>query len=279
MDTTWNRYILVLVTSWLVFFFAAKFRLVHEPVSLTIFGILYMWIPGIIAIWSAKQENIQLPLFRRVNKYWILAPLTALLLGLLAVPVSIPFGEYVGLENVRIFFQQFSIELADSFSPSILYLFVILTVIITGITFNTIAALGEELLWRGYLWEKLKDRGFWQASYLIGLLWGIWHMPLIYFLGYNYPGWPAIGSFIFIILCMLMSPFLSYFRQKGNSILPASFFHGVFNAAPGLCFILFKQFDSLWVGLTSIPFIGLLFLLNVVWLSVRVNYLSRKTQG
>ena len=49
----------------------------------------------------------------------------------------------------------------------------------------TVAAFGEELGWRGFLTTALAPLGFWPSALIIGILWGLWHAPMI-LLGYNF---------------------------------------------------------------------------------------------
>jgi membrane protease YdiL (CAAX protease family) len=48
-----------------------------------------------------------------------------------------------------------------------------------GITINAVAGFGEELGWRGFLLREFDYMGFWKSSAIIGVIWGIWHAPLI----------------------------------------------------------------------------------------------------
>jgi membrane protease YdiL (CAAX protease family) len=55
---------------------------------------------------------------------------------------------------------------------------------ITGIAFGIPAGLFEEIGWTGYAFPKMsKDRPPLPASVWLGLLWGLWHLPVIDFLG------------------------------------------------------------------------------------------------
>ena len=63
---------------------------------------------------------------------------------------------------------------------------------------NTFAALGEEVGWRGFLYPRLKERfGAAKGRLLGGLIWGVWHWPVMIFAGYNYGtaywGAPVLG--------------------------------------------------------------------------------------
>lgn len=54
---------------------------------------------------------------------------------------------------------------------------------------NLLPALGEELGWRGWLLPKPLPLGTLPALLVSGVIWGLWHAPII-LLGYNYPDAP-----------------------------------------------------------------------------------------
>ena len=56
--------------------------------------------------------------------------------------------------------------------------------LIAGVTINAVAAFGEEYGWRNYLVGALRDVKFPKAALFIGVVWGIWHFPLI-LMGHN----------------------------------------------------------------------------------------------
>ncbi|HEV2460197.1 MAG TPA: CPBP family glutamic-type intramembrane protease, partial [Ktedonobacterales bacterium] len=52
-----------------------------------------------------------------------------------------------------------------------------------GLTFGVVAGLLEEIGWTGFaLPRMLQQQRFLPASVLLGLLWGLWHLPVIDFL-------------------------------------------------------------------------------------------------
>ena len=101
-----------------------------------------------------------------------------------------------------------------------------------GVTVNALFALGEEFGWRGYLLWELAPLGFWRASGVIGVLWGVWHAPIVLD-GYNYPSFPLVGVAAMTVATVAFSPLYTYFVVRARSVLAAGFFHGVFNAAGG----------------------------------------------
>ncbi|MBA7704208.1 hypothetical protein ES703_113009 [subsurface metagenome] len=122
--------------------------------------------------------------------------------------------------------------------------------LIAGITINAVAGFGEELGWRGFLQREFGYRGFWISSALIGLIWGIWHAPLI-LQGHNYPEHPVAGIFMMIVWCMLLGPIFSYIRIKSKSVIAVAIIHGSLNATYGLSIMLIKGGNDLIIGITG----------------------------
>lgn len=95
-----------------------------------------------------------------------------------------------------------------------------------------VLAFGEEAGWRGFALPRLVDRhGFWLGSFILGLIWCVWHYPKLLgspYLGSFSEALPLIGLFSLqivianFILCWL------YFRS-GRSILVPSLYHAGFN--------------------------------------------------
>lgn len=100
---------------------------------------------------------------------------------------------------------------------------------LVGALINSVVLINEELGWRGFMLSKLEHLSFWARHLAIGLVWGIWHIPIIA-AGHNYPGEPILGSAVFIVYCMLLSPIIGYYAERSNSVFGATIFHGSFNA-------------------------------------------------
>jgi len=139
--------------------------------------------------------------------------------------------------------------------------------LIVGGTLNAIFAFGEEIGWRGFLWNELKELGFFRASFLIGLIWGVWHSPLVV-RGYNYPIHPKIGVILMIVFCILYTPLINYIRVKTGSVISCAIMHGTINGTGQLAFFLVKGGGDLTVGITGLAGLLVLFIGNVVLFSV-----------
>lgn len=98
-----------------------------------------------------------------------------------------------------------------------------------GLTVNAIFAMAEEIMWRGYLAQAFAGRPFCKKYVTIGVLWGLWHIPLIA-LGYNYGTANALpGSVLFIGFCVVMSLVLGFVVERTRSVWLAAVLHGTFN--------------------------------------------------
>jgi hypothetical protein len=139
----------------------------------------------------------------------------------------------------------------------------IIQCIVAGSTLNALFGYGEERGWREYLLERFDQLGFgfWQNSFLTGLIWGFWHFPVI-LCGHNYPTHPRLGVLWMTISAALLSPLFHYFTEKANTVpkcATASIMHGVFNASYMLSGMFLKGGNCLtnclfgvsgWIALT-----------------------------
>lgn len=97
-----------------------------------------------------------------------------------------------------------------------------------------LAATLEELGWRGYAFDSLESRfGFVRASLLFGVLWSLWHLPLVLVQdSYQYVIlreniWYAVNFFVGIIP---MGVIISWICMKhGRSVLATIVFHFIVN--------------------------------------------------
>lgn len=106
--------------------------------------------------------------------------------------------------------------------------FVILNALVIGPLANILAFFGEEYGWRGFLLTALTRMGRVKGVFLVGVVWGIWHAPLI-LMGYNYPEQPVLGVLLMILFCVLVGYFFAYAVYKSKGVWTAAFLHGVNN--------------------------------------------------
>ena len=99
-----------------------------------------------------------------------------------------------------------------------------------GALVNTIFAAGEEIGWRGWLQTALLPLGVWPAMLITGVVWGLWHAPVI-LLGYNFGRTDVTGLLLMIGGCVAWGVFFGWLRLRSRSVWPAALAHGSLNAA------------------------------------------------
>ena len=114
-----------------------------------------------------------------------------------------------------------------------------------AIPINMIFTFGEEFGWRGYLLPHLSALGGISASIITGVVWGLWHAPIIVLDGYNYPGYPWLGVGMMVIFTASLSIIFAWLRFRSGSIWPSTMAHAVINAQAGFGILLLSSADSL----------------------------------
>jgi membrane protease YdiL (CAAX protease family) len=103
-----------------------------------------------------------------------------------------------------------------------------LNTVIIGPFLGLIISFGEEYGWRGFLQTELIRLGRIRGVLLLGIIWGIWHWPLIW-MGYNYPDQPVLGSVFMVAYCIILAYFLAYAVFKSKGIWTAAYLHALNN--------------------------------------------------
>ena len=131
---------------------------------------------------------------------------------------------------------------------------------------NGLFAFGEEFGWRAYLLPKLLALGRRRAIVLSGVIWGVWHWPILamgYNYGFAYPGFPWTGMLAFLAFTVGAGTFLSVLTIREGSVWPASIGHGAINAIAGVAVLFVAGQPNSLLGPTPV---GLLAALP--WLAV-----------
>jgi len=113
--------------------------------------------------------------------------------------------------------------------------------------------------------KELLPLGQWPALLLSGIIWGMWHAPIIV-MGRNYPGHPVLGPFLMIGFCLLMGIILGWLQLAAGSVWAPALAHGTLNAVAGLPLMMMTGLNLTIGGPTSslIGWIGIA--ACVVWL-------------
>ncbi|MCC8088031.1 MAG: CPBP family intramembrane metalloprotease [Rikenellaceae bacterium] len=265
MKTAIYFIIFTYLTSWILA--TAAFLLGLREASgpaYTLFGMIYMWIPAICAYILNKRSK-EKPLRRviisfRFNRWFYIAGAFPIIFTFLTLGINIFFPD--------VSFSISKLLLSDKTSQQEVFVIgyilkILLKAIFAGYTINAFFALGEELGWRGYLLEALKGGKFLPVSLFIGIVWGLWHWPLIA-MGHNYPQHPILGIGMMVIWCILLSPVITYIVIKSKTVITAAIFHGTLNAVAGIASLFVIGGTDITNKVTGIAGFLALFILNIM---------------
>lgn len=235
-----------------------------NQILFTLFEALYMCFPLIVALVLQKIRGEKPSSTGLLNFKQSWAWLVGMLVPVLAVPLCILISGLVpgvhieyGAEQLISQFgldEETSATVASQFeamSPAVLIFSGLLSGLLAGCTINALFAFGEEYGWRNYLVNALDGCRFWKKALFIGVVWGIWHAPLI-LQGHNYPQHPVAGVALMCVFCILLGAVELYFVLKTKSVFPAAIIHGTFNAIAGFVLYFVQGGNDLTVGMTGV---------------------------
>jgi membrane protease YdiL (CAAX protease family) len=145
-------------------------------------------------------------------------------LPVLAIP---PVGILLVLEFLRTF-------VGPSFTPGLL---------VYGIAAGVVAGFFEEIGWTGFAFPRLRARfGALGGALLLGLLWGVWHLPVVDSLGAASPHDHALPAFFaaFVAVVIAVRVLIAWVYANTGSVLMAQLTHAsstgflVVLSAPGV---------------------------------------------
>jgi uncharacterized protein len=224
-----------------------------------------MWSPGCAALLTCKLLGRNL---RSIGWGW--GETRYEVIGyLVPLAYSIVIYGFVWLTGIGGFYNKgFVDQVTNSFGlgPMPVWASIMLYFVFTG-TFTVIrdcaTVIGEEIGWRGFLVPELaKKHGFPATAIISGLIWAIWHYPVILFADYR----GATPAWFYVPLLTLMMPFLAFLwtwlRLKSKSIWPCVLLHASHNS------FIQQFFDPITVyrnrtGYVAGEFGGALFLISI----------------
>jgi uncharacterized protein len=123
---------------------------------------------------------------------------------------------------------------------------------------SALTATGEELGWRGHMVPRLVQAGVPRPLLVGGVIWGLWHAPLILSGQYASGPYPWLSALVFFVSITMDSYVFGRVRLASGSVWPAVLFHSAWNS------IIQTGFDScvpghdashagnIWVGESGI---------------------------
>jgi membrane protease YdiL (CAAX protease family) len=185
-------------------------------------GLMVPAIVAILLIWGQPVDALKRDFKCRLLSLSLIRP-GIFLLSLTLMPLSVLLSIFISLDFGGSV-EQLQISEAFSFNtgfvPVLLLLF--------------LAALFEELGWRGYGFESLeKGRSFLSASVIFGVIWSLWHLPLLWVHNsyqyeiYQQNPWYALNFYLSTAVLGVIISWVCHINQR--SILVAILFHFVVN--------------------------------------------------
>lgn len=127
---------------------------------------------------------------------------------------------------------------------------VLLVTILVSFPLGLLAALGEEIGWRGFLVPELaRTHRFATVVWISALIWLLFHAPIMLYGGYRSRAPLGYGLLMFALMVLGISVVLTWWRLDSGSVWPAALFHASHN--------LFVQavFDPLAVDVQPAPYL------------------------
>jgi len=124
---------------------------------------------------------------------------------------------------------------------------------------NAFVTFGEEFGWRAYLQPKLQPLGGRIMMLAMGVIWGVWHWPVIA-MGHNYgttyPGAPWGGLLLMLWFTLTLGTLLGWLTLRAGSVWPAVIGHGAINGIAALSTLFIKGQPNPLLGPMPVGLIG-----------------------
>jgi len=171
---------------------------------------------------------------------------------------------------VRILFNAYWVDPATIlevlYNKKVSLVSMVLNGIILGATVNGALALGEEVGWRGLMFEELKGSRL-KKSLIIGSIWCLWHWPFIATGYLNFPQSKALGLLPFWLFTTSVTYVMLALRER-DGVWSTAVLHGTLNGLGGLEFLAFPSLPdylrppagllggSVWALIAAVAFIA-----------------------
>jgi membrane protease YdiL (CAAX protease family) len=233
----------------------------NAPLLLSVLGLFLLVVLRIVA---GREAMARVWLAWGHWRYWLVFTLGIVVFSVLQVGLNAIFG--LGPTNLSL-----AIAIQGS-SPAITVIVFAVNMVLLMSILGIVIGFGEEYGWRGYLQNKLFKLGRVRGVLLLGVIWGIWHWPVI-LMGHNYPDRPLLGLVLMVLYTTGFGIVLGYAVLKSGSVLLVSFLHAITNQLANFLFVQlgFTPYDSAVsfglgiYGLTMLAIIALLILRDPIW--------------
>ena len=98
-----------------------------------------------------------------------------------------------------------------------------------GMGIGLVLAAGEEIGWRGYMLTRLIDSGVSRPVLVGGLIWALWHVPLVLGGVYAAGPSPALSAVLIVVSITSFGYVIGRLRLESGSVWPAVVLHAAWN--------------------------------------------------
>jgi len=193
-------------------------------------------------------------------RYWLLAwvlPAVGTILGAALYFALFPSAFDRGLGTLRAMLSAAAPD--QNVSPWTYLLVNTLQALLLAPILNALFCFGEEFGWRAYLLPKLLPLGTRKAVLVSGVIWGLWHAPVIamgHNYGLDYVGFPWLGMLAMVLFCVALGTLLGWLTLKEGSVWPAVIGHGAINGIAALGLLAQKGTPNTLLGPAPTGIIG-----------------------
>ena len=124
-----------------------------------------------------------------------------------------------------------------SITPKMIVILQLAQALLIAPLINGLFTFGEEFGWRAYLQPRLMPLGERRAYLLMGVIWGVWHWPVIamgHNYGLDYIGAPWLGMLVMIWFTLTLGTLLGWASLRAGSVWPAVIGHAAINGIAGI---------------------------------------------
>lgn len=191
-----------------------------------------MWAPAVGALLTVHIRKLDLASLgwgwgeNRWNLAGYLIPLGYAGIAYLIIWLT-GLGGFADAKNVAQFAEMLGWKNAE---PAIVVIGYVLLAATAGFVTSLTTGLGEEIGWRGFLAPRMAAlTGFTPSVFIVGLIWGAWHMPLLLFGDYNQGTEWWVSAPCFMVLVFSVSMIMAWLRLRSGSLWPCAILHASHN--------------------------------------------------
>jgi membrane protease YdiL (CAAX protease family) len=220
---------LVLLFSSVFYFLTIRAKQLSAGSGIYVLGI--MWCPALAGFATLKLNGRSLaelgwrwPATRYALASWYIPLLYA------GIAYAIVWSTGLGGFPNHEFVASLTTRMGPRLSPAVATLLYVVLMGSFGLVRSLSSALGEEIGWRGFLVPELfKNTGFTGTAFISGVVWSLWHYPLLIFADYNAGTATWYALLCFTVMVIAISFVFAWLRLKSGSLWTGAMLHASHN--------------------------------------------------